>query len=315
MDYIYSELDPSAIDLSNCLIYHNYEELPAPDETNYKRIAFIKSDYSSETKSDVMLICLKINDEYTWVNALDSGIDTEIIRELSDKVDELEETKADSSAVIELAEIIEDITTPLIVNVSKEDDSEYGFILTLDKTWNEINEAYMTGKNVLIKDWPEWVEGGEVYPSRTIYTLLGVGMNSPEEYVVYTRIGTFKIDSTNGYPIMPVDEELVPTTLTFNSQDVTEYENRYVVNIDKGDLLVITAENDYDDYYDADWEISAIEGSETDLLYAKYNNTLTVTTRPDITNEDLVRVSIRAKLKDIPSTWSKPAEIYFPQTN
>ena len=289
MDYIYSELDPNAIDFSNCLIYHDYKDLPDPDESNYKRIAFITTEFGSEAKSDAMLICLKINDEYTWVNALDSGVDDEVIRILSEKIKYLEETKADSSEVDEeieriliiisrvkeeLIERISDVTAPLIVNVSREDssESEYGYILTLDKTWNEINDAYELGKNVLGKVWPEWETEALYYPPRALYPFVGVGQINPETYAVYTGDGTFTTDDPDGYPVIskkPGEGELVPVTIE------SHWENN-LVYLSADHTVILRASADYGSDYEVEWQSSAIDGEITDFLYIQSGNTLTV---------------------------------------
>ena len=64
MDYIYTELNPSVVDFSKCLIFHNFRELPQPQEGLYKRVAFVRDKDDFGLQNDSMFICLLQEGEY-----------------------------------------------------------------------------------------------------------------------------------------------------------------------------------------------------------------------------------------------------------
>ena len=124
MDYIYSQLDPSAFDLSKCLIFHNFKDLPEPQEKLYKRVAFVTDVDEFDLLNDKMYICLLIEGRYTWVDALNAGNEQAAI----DALREIVNTKADDSEVresfVEVIQIIENTKSQLMEEINTKADSD-----------------------------------------------------------------------------------------------------------------------------------------------------------------------------------------------
>ena len=87
----------------------------------------------------------------------------------------------------------------LLVNatVDAEDENLY----TLDKTWNEIKQAYTNGSTVLVH-WPEFMQQGDHYSSVINVQKL---MDSPPNWNYYIYVTgdydiAFNSEDVNGYP-------------------------------------------------------------------------------------------------------------------
>lgn len=326
MDYIYTELDPSAIDFSKCLIFHNFRELPDPQEKLYKRVAFVTSSDNLDLINDRMYICLLVEGRYTWVDVTAAGMDEAVIEGLREyigtKADteevqqsfdevidliyvtrngvmEVVDTKADEdivnqnfSSIRDLISDLQEADKPLIVNVEHTVGG-----LQMDKTWQEIWDAYQEGKVVMCKYWPEWLDGATYYPPRALYPMTGIGMLSPNEYACYTGDGTFIADTPNSHPCVESysedDGELIPIQLTFSGDDT----NLYV-----GEATTITAFADFGGEYTVDWEVLPLEGEITDFHYIKEDKTLTITPKLCVLNYDFEpKIKVTATMRGIPS--------------
>ena len=326
MDYIYTELDPTNIDLSKCLIFHNFRELPDPQEKLYKRVAFVTSSDNLDLMNDKMYICLLIEGRYTWVEALAPGVDAAVIEGLREyiatKADDQEvrdsfgevinliqdvnnglikqiNTKADEDLVNQnfasVRELIDDLKEddkPLIVNVNHISGG-----LEMDKTWQEIWDAYQAGKVVMCRYWPEWLTDATYYPPRALYPMVGIGVISPNEYVCYTGDGTFLADTPESLPRVDTyseqDGELVPVQLTYSGDDT---------NLKVGEAMTITAFADFGGDYSIDWEVLPLEGELTDFHYIKEDKTLTITPKLYVEDYDYEpKIKITAVMRGIPS--------------
>lgn len=312
MDYIYTELDPSAIDLSKTLIFHNFKELPEPREELYKRVAFVTTSDNLDQLNDSMYICLLEEGEYTWVNAFSTGISDRAIEVLKEKiielynikadaeevvesfneVKELIDQKADTDDVVEDIEEIREIQKPFIVDIERKETT-----LELNKTWKEIKDAYMDGRTVLCKYWTVWDSDAGFFPPRAIYPMTGIGMRSPTEYVCYTGDGIFTAKSENDYPIIDnygtADGELVPIKLVCSRED-------RVLSVDEA--ITITAVADFGGDYTIIWECNPGVGELSDFVYMKDGKSLTITPRQKVLKLDYnPTIGVTAKIKNVPS--------------
>lgn len=332
MDYIYSQIDPSVFDLSKCLIFHNFRELPEPQEKLYKRVAFVTETNELNLLTDSAYICLLVDGVYNWIDVFSNGVNDEEVRhmqiaisqirevlagkadvnEVVESFQEVDEMKADKEFVNSKFELIDnnfetviskinekaDANTtaeallPLIVNVAHNPDG-----LAMDKTWKEIMGAFLSGKNVLCKYWPEWLEGATYYPPRALYPMTGIGMLNENEFVCYTGDGIFMADTPESYPIIESyseqDGELVPVQLTCSRDDTQLYVD---------EALTITAFADFGGEYKIEWEIEPLEGGLDDFHYIKEGNDLTITPKLSILGcEYQPKIKIIAKLRGIPS--------------
>ena len=324
MDYIYSQLDPSVFDLSKCLIYHNFKDLPDPQEDLYKRVAFVTQSDDFDLLNDSMYICLLVEGRYTWINAFTTGVDDKVIESLREMIatkasiaevvesfqevmgiinqmNQVIETKADEEIVDQNIQTIlaklddkadKVMVEPLIINVKHTNEG-----LELDQKWQDIWDAYQEGKSVLCKYWPEWRTGATYYPPRTLYPMVGIGMVDPEKYVCYTGDGTFKTEYPEGYPIIELgsegDGELVPVQITCTRED-------RILSVDEA--LTLAAFADFGGDYIIEWECTPITGELSDFHYFREGNELTVTPKASVLKLDYEpQIKIVAKIHGVPS--------------